>query len=209
MAPFCCTGRPSSGAPRHLLPSGRREEASRLPRKLIPAARTHAYPPLTPPDQGGCREASCGRAGLRVSPFEAVAGRGGGGADRHRAGESGRATRGTDNQKAIWRHQRPARGTRRRPTTLPRHDVRHRHRHAAVDCDATSSHASPRIRFKLENPAASRPVGAFGACASRWCKAAFRNAPALIRDALQIGQPCGGGGVARRAPVAARRERAA
>lgn len=43
-------------------PCGRREERVVVPVNLIPAPPTHPYPALAPPDQGGCREASCGRA---------------------------------------------------------------------------------------------------------------------------------------------------
>jgi len=39
----------------------------RASRHLIPAIALPAYHPIVPPDQGGCREASCGRAGWRCS----------------------------------------------------------------------------------------------------------------------------------------------
>jgi hypothetical protein len=143
---FSCNGRPSSGAPRHLLPSGRREGGVAVPStNLIPAPRTHAYSPPAPPDQGGCREASCGRAGLRVSSPRPLRAEGGGGADRHRAGESGRATRDPDNQKAIWSAQK----------TCARGGV------AAVGAASTrhSTSTSARSRRLRRHPRPAHPLG--------------------------------------------------
>ena len=89
---------------------------------------------------------------------------GGGGADRHRAGESGRATRGTDNQKAIWSAQKTcardgvaavgAASTRHSTSTSARSRRLRRHQRPAHP-----------LGYALESPKprGDQPVGAFGA----------------------------------------------
>ncbi len=97
----------------------------------------------------------------RARPLRAE---GGGGADRHRAGESGRATCDTDNQKAIWSAQKTcardgaaavgAASTRHSTSTSARSRRLRRHHRPAHP-----------LGYALESPKTPRsePAGAFGA----------------------------------------------
>jgi hypothetical protein len=119
--------------------------------------------PLRPTKGAVARHRAAGRGcGFRrLRPLRAE---GGGGADRHRAGESGRATRGTNNQKAIWSAQKTcARGgvaavgaasTRHSTSTSARsRRLRRHHRPAHPLGSAFEEPETPR----------REPVGAFGA----------------------------------------------
>jgi len=61
VAPCCCDGRPSSGAPRHLLPSGRREEAALFPRLVLRRGPTAPAGGVTRSWRGRRRRAGTGR----------------------------------------------------------------------------------------------------------------------------------------------------
>ena len=69
VAPSCCNGRPSSGRPGHLLPTGRREEGGAVPLKTNPRRFSLPYPPITSSPRGShpevCRWWGWGRR-LRV-----------------------------------------------------------------------------------------------------------------------------------------------
>ncbi|SEG73757.1 hypothetical protein SAMN04488115_11115 [Bosea lathyri] len=100
-------------------------------------------PPLHPTKGAVARHRAAGwSCGFReVAPLRALPSGGAGG--RHHQVTQAEWSQGNVIIKRRRRPKTPARGTRRRPVTLLRHDIRHRHRHAAVDCDATSSRASP------------------------------------------------------------------
>ncbi len=130
------------------------------------------------PRPRGLREASCGRGGCGVHGGRpSLAGRHGGAVDRQ-----GRNWAGPSPCRDVGTTRDPqttARGTVRRLLALLRHDIRHRHRHAAVDCDATPSRASPRIRLEEPETPRREPVGGFGAWFRR-LDPAQRRAPAPL-----------------------------
>ncbi|PTM40630.1 hypothetical protein C8D03_2159 [Bosea sp. 124] len=128
---------------------------------LIPALSSHAYSLAVPPDQGGCREASCGRVELRCSGSWPSLACGPGGVDR-RPGRGGSGL--------VPRHQSTtgapednrARGGVAAVGAASTYRLRHRHRHAVVDCDATSPRASLRMHRGPKTPR-HEPDGAFAA----------------------------------------------